>query len=248
MKRIQVLLTAILFTLSSSAQDDMAAAMKMINDRLEKQPQNPELLFFRGMAYGEMKEYRKAITDYNAALANLKSYKPKSDIEYYTPADSSDILIGRALAYDMMNEVDSSVMDYSYLQSRKPNDFWLSVSVAHIYIKHKDFNNAQVEINRLKALKENERGLVYQAILFYEMENYSEALYAINEALAKYPGSIQGMITLAKILNKLNKTDSACNIITQAASKINLEYFGGQRGYHRDFEKEIDILKADYCR
>jgi predicted Zn-dependent protease len=144
--------------------------------------------------------------------------------------------------------VDSSFADYRYLQSVKPNDFMYSIAITRLFIKHEEFDKAQIEIDRLKKLRENERGLVYQAILFYEMGKYNDASNAIDIALRKYPNSIEGLLSKAKILGKLNNSDDACKNANEAKAKITLEYFGGQRGYQRDFEKDIESLKSLYCK
>ena len=145
--------------------------------------------------------------------------------------------------------ISNSVEDYRYLQKTKPDDFMYSIAVARIYIKHKDFGNAQIEIDRLKKFQENERGLVYQAILFNELENYNQAaLTAIDMALNKYPNSIEGLVTKGKILGKLGKEAEACQTAMEAKSKITLGYFGGQQRYLRDFDREIEDLKSFYCK
>lgn len=236
------------FYTSGLFADTREEAFKMLNDTLQKDPKNSGLLFMRGLAFSETKKYDSAIVDFTSALLNLKSQKSKPLFGDDKPVDSADILMIRAYCYDVTNAVDNSVADYRYLQTAKPNDFMYSIAVARLYIKHKVFKKAQTEIDRIKKFYDNERGLVYQAILFYEQNKYSEALIAVDIALKKYPTSIEGLITKAKTLGKLNKMEEACKNASEARTKITLDYFGGQRGYQRDFEKDIDSLKSLYCK
>jgi tetratricopeptide (TPR) repeat protein len=248
MRQTLLFLTAIFLTLHVYSQTQEEQAFKMLNDTLQKDPKNSGLLFMRGLAFSETKKYDSAIADFTSALKNLKSQNSKPLFGDEKPVDSTDILMIRAYCYDVTNAVDNSVADYRYLQPAKPNDFMYSIAIARLYIMHKDFEKAQREIDRLKKLTDNERGLVYQAILFYEQNKYSEALNAVDVALKKYPNSIEGLLTQAKILGKLYKPEEACKNANEAKAKITLDYFGGQRGYQRDFETDIDNLKKLYCK
>lgn len=248
MRQTLFFLTASFLTLlaHSQTQEDQQV-FKMLNDTLQKDPMNSGLLFLRGLAFSETKEYDSAIADFTSALENLKSHKSKPFYGDEKPTDSADILAIRALCYDLTNAIDKSVADYRYLQAAKPNDFMYSIAVARLYIRHKDFAKAQTEIDRLKKFSDNERGLVYQAILFYERNEYSEGLNAVDVALKKYPNSIEALVTKAKLLGKLDKSEEACKNASEAKSKMTPDYFSGQRGYQRDFEREIDNLKSLYC-
>ena len=82
----------------------------------------------------------------------------------------------------------------------------------------------------------------------YEFQKHQEAFNAIEVALKKYPTSIEGLLTKGKILIKLNSIAEACKCFDEAKSKISLDYFGGQRGYQRDFESDIDKLKSLNCK
>jgi tetratricopeptide (TPR) repeat protein len=241
-------LIVLILTLQVYCQTQEEQAFKFLNDTLRKDPKNSELLFMRGLAFSEAKKYDSAIADFSAALKNLKSQNNTPIFRDEKPVDSSDILFMRAYCYDVTNAVENSVADYRYLQTIMPNDFMYSIAVARLYIKQKDFEKAQNEIDLLKKFSKNERGLVYQAILFYEMDKYNEALNAVNITLKKYPNSIEGLVTKAKVLAKLNKTEEACKNANEAKSKITLDYFGGKRGYQRDFERDIDNLKSLYCK
>jgi tetratricopeptide (TPR) repeat protein len=248
MRQILSFLTALILTFQAKCQTQEEQIFKFLNDTLQKDPKNSELLFMHGLAFSEAKKYDSAIVDYTAALKYLKSQKNTPIFRDEKLVDSVDILMMRAYCYDMTNAIDNSVADYRYLQTAKPHDFMYSIAVARLYIKHKDFNSAQKEINRLKKFPENERGLVYQSILFYETDKYNEALTAVNRALIKYPNSIEGLVTKTKILAKLGRTEEACKNANKAKAKVSLAYFGGQRGYQRDFESDIDNLKSLYCK
>jgi tetratricopeptide (TPR) repeat protein len=221
---------------------------KFLNDSLQRDPKNSEMLFVRGLGFNDLKKYDSAITDFNSALKYLNYQVNKPFLRDDRTADSADIMMMRAYCYDMIDDVDKSVSDYRYLQNAKPNDFMYSIVVARLYIKHKEFEKAQAEINSLKEQPQNERGLVYQAVLFNEMERYNEALNAVDETLKKYPGSIEALITKAKILDKLGNKKDACQTISEAKNKMTIDYFRGHPGYMQDFEDDINNLKNLYCQ
>ncbi|MCO5238289.1 MAG: tetratricopeptide repeat protein [Chitinophagaceae bacterium] len=248
MRQTLLFLTAIFLTLHNYSQTQEEQVFKMLSDTLQKDPKNTGLLFLRGLAFSETKKYDSAIADFTSALDNLKSQDNKSIWDDDKPLDSAKIIHIRAYCYDITNAIDSAVADYMYLQTIKPNDFMYSIAIARLYINHKHFEKAQIEIDRLKKFVENERGLVYQAVLLYEQNKYSKALNSINVALKKYPNSIEGLVTKAKILGKLDKSEEACKSVSEAKVKITPEYFSGQHGYQRDFDREIDNLENLYCK
>ena len=253
MRHFTILFAILLLTTAAYSQTDEEQATKMINDSVKANPTNSNWLFLKGMMLGETKKYQSAIEALSLSLKYLHQFKIDNPNAMTIPndkaLDSCDILHLRAFYYDILDSLQNSINDYRYLELRKPNDFFYSIAVSRLYIKRKQFDNAQVEIENIK--KENgnlERGLVQQAILFYEFEKYQEALKAIEVALQKYPTSIEGLLTKGKILLKLNQQDEACKYFDEAKSKMTLNYFGGQRGYQRDFESDIDRLKSSNCK
>jgi tetratricopeptide (TPR) repeat protein len=234
------------------SQTDEEQVVKMINDSIKVNPRNSNWLFLKGMMFTQSNKFQSAIEPLSMSLKYLQQFKIDNPnaipVPNDQPLDSCDILQLRAFCYDNLDSLQSSIADYRYLQSRKPNDFFYSVAVARIYIKRKDFRNAQYEIDQLKKFSENERGMVYQAILFYEQGMYLEALNSIDIALKKYPDSIEGLVTKAKILGKLDKPEEACKNAGEAKTKITLDYFGGQHGFLREFNNDISHLTSLYCK
>ncbi len=247
MKKRFLLLTLLLFTFQGYSQPFDENMLKLLNDSLQKDPENLELLLLRGYIFYENKNYESAIIEFSNILTNSNFKNRKPIYRSKKILDSSDILKIRALCYDFVDSIEKSVIDFRYLQQIEPNDFMYSIAIARLYIKHKDFINAQNEIDKLKKHDENERGLVYQAKLYFEMSNIDDAIKAIDIALNKYPNSIEGLILKAKISIKLEQYDNACKYIGEARTKINPEYFGNKNGYLNDFVKEIDELYEMYC-
>lgn len=252
MRQFVLFFTSLFLTTAVYAQTDEEQVVKMINDSIKANPKNSNWLFMKGMMFAQANKFQTAIEPLSLSLKYLQQFKIDNPnaitFPNDQPLDSCDILKFRAYCYDNLDSLQSSIADYRYLQSRKPNDFFYSVAVARLYIKHKDFGKAQYEIDQLKRFPENERGLVYQAVLFYEQGKYVEALNSIDDALEKYPNSIEGLVTKAKILGKLDKPEEACKNASEAKTKITLDYFGGERGFLREFDQDIDNLKSLYCK
>ena len=235
------------------SQTDEEQAGSMINDSIKVNPKNSNWLFLKAMMLTDVKKYQSAIEPLNLSLKYLHQFKIDNPnamtVPNDQPLDSCDILHLRAFCYETLDSLQNSISDYRYLQLRKPNDFFYSIAVSRLYIKRKQFDNAQAEIENIKKSTGNlERGLVQQAILFYEFGKYQEALKAIDIGLQKYPTSIEGLLIKGKILTSLNRITEACKCFDEAKSKISLDYFGGQSGYQRGFESDIDKFKSLNCK
>ena len=253
MRHFAILFSALLLTTFGYSQTDEDQIVKMINDSIRANPKNSNWLFLKATMLADKKNYQSAIEPLTLSLTYLHQFKIDNPdalaLLNDQPLDSCAILFIRAFCYDILDSLQNSINDYRYLQSRKPNDFFYSIAISRLYIKRKLFDNAQLEIENIKKASQNlERGLVQQAILYYESENYQEALKAIEVALGKYPNSVEGLVTQGKILIKLNRQTESCKYFSEAKSKMTLDYFGGQRGYKRDFEMDIEKLTTLYCK
>ena len=244
-------LTLLVNLLFAQTREEMF--LKKFDDTLAKDPKNSGLLFMRAMLSAEKSGCKNALPYFTAALQYLpeskKAEKAKDFFDSEKSLDSAAIMHNRAYCYKEAGFIDSAIADYRYLQSLKPTDFFYSIAIAHVYIETKDFKKAQAEINKLKRNKaNNERGLVYQAILYLKSGKYDEALKAVNIVLKKYPESIEGLLTKARALVSLKREKESCPVIDEALRKINLAYFGNERGYQMDFEKDLKELKSLYCQ
>ena len=252
MRHFTILIASLLLTTVVFSQTSEDQATIMINDSIKANPKNSNWLYLKGMMLTEAKQYQFACERFSLSLKYLHQFKIDNPnaikISNNQALDSCDILHLRALCYDKLDSLQNSITDYKYLQSRKPNDFFYSIVISQLYVKRKQFYNAQVEIENIKKSNGNlERGLVQQAIYYYEFEKYQEAFKAVEIAIQKYPASIEGLLTKGKILIKMNKRTDACKYFEEAKLKISLDYFGRQRGFQRDFENEIDKLKSLNC-
>lgn len=222
-----------------------------ISDSIKANPQNLEWRYIRAIGYQEKAQYPAAIGDLNMLMDHFKK-DPAPLIFSMLHNDTiamCDILYTRAYSYDKADSVDQSVRDYRELLKCNPSDFFYQIAIPRVLIHHKRFEEAEKEIEEMiKKEPNNERAWVYQGVLKYEMGLYKEALMQLNLTLSKFPNSIEALVTKAKIQFKLSENNTACKTLEEAKSKINLAYFGGQRGYERSFNEEIDSLKTANCR
>ena len=249
--------TAILFfSLNTYSQTGDEQVEQMLNDSLKRSPNNSNWLFLKGMLLAvEYKKYEEAIPYLTSSLKNLHQFKVENPsartFPNDLPLDSCDILHIRAYCYDHIDSITNAIEDYRYLQQRQPNHFFYSVAVAKLYIKHKLFDKAQIELDIVKnQVGNNERGLVQQANYFYELSKYDDAEMAVEFALQRYPKSIEGLLIKGKVMIKLKREQEACKYFDEAKSKMNLDYFGGQSGYgfQQEVEKDINEFKSLYCK
>lgn len=252
MKHIIPFLAILFCATSALAQPEKERVIGLLNDTLSKDPKNSEILMMRGLAFAEDKDYNNAIIDLSASLAYLPEFRLRGQQPHFfgnKPLDSTDIIRFRAYCYDQADSLERAIADYRYLQSRQPDEFFVSIAIARMLIHREMFAEAQQEIDRIKKNSgTNERGMVYQAILFYESKKYPEALDAVNAALRKHDASVEGLMTKGKILIKLNRKPEACKYLKDAGAAMNLNYFRGEAGYLREFEKDITDLMGVNCK
>jgi tetratricopeptide (TPR) repeat protein len=219
-----------------------------LNDSIKTNPTNPLWHYLRGTGYQEKGMYKNAVPDLSMVMSYLKKEGTFLIMHGMDNITICEILYQRAFCYEKIDSLDSAVNDYRALLSCNFEDIQYQISIPRLYIKHKKISQAQKEISQMLSQKpDNERALVYQGILDYEMGSYEKALFSVNNCLEKHPNSIEGLVTKAKILIKKNKLSDACNLLDEAKKKMNLDYFGGQRGYMRSFDEEIKSLQNQNC-
>jgi tetratricopeptide (TPR) repeat protein/S1-C subfamily serine protease len=171
---------------------------------------SPRAMFYssRGAIYDELKEYSKAITDYDKAIAINPEYEDayyNRGITYYTLQDYSKAITAydkaiainpefalaysnRGGAYDELKEYSKAIADYDKAIAINPEyaDAYYNRGLTHYAIKKypkaiADFTKA-IAINPKFSVAYSNRGVAYD-----ELKDYPKAIADYNKAIAINP-------------------------------------------------------------
>jgi tetratricopeptide (TPR) repeat protein len=95
------------------------------------------ILFKRGNAYAQKKDYNKAINDYNQAIENSKDNK-------YILAQ---LLVNRGNVYKIKNDFTRSISDYNAALEIEPDNSWIYNNRGNLYFALGDYERAISDYN-----------------------------------------------------------------------------------------------------
>lgn len=152
-------------TPEKNIQDDVIinpeeATIEQLTIMLEKEPENPEYLYYRGLRYQDAEDYTQAIADFNKsmlidsskAVAWFNRGTSKFSLDDFKGAlydynraiaiepGYFDAYFNRGVLFDTMEDYESAIKDYDKVLELKP-DYWDAMyyrGVDYLTIKKKD--------------------------------------------------------------------------------------------------------------
>lgn len=136
------------------------ATVEQLTIMLEKEPNNPEYLYYRGLRYQDQEDYTQAIADFDKSMA-IDSSKAvawfnrgtskfslddfKGALVDYNKAIAIepgyfDAFFNRGVLFDTMGDMESAIKDYDKVLELKP-DYWDAMyyrGVDYLTLKKKD--------------------------------------------------------------------------------------------------------------
>lgn len=170
---------------------------------LSLNPNDPTILHSRGVTYGQLEKYDKALADFNRAL----ELRP----------DSPGTLINRGNAYTELARYDEAFADLNRSLELNPNDPAAFNNRGNAYFRLKRYDKALADFNRALELRPNDpetirnRGLTYA-----KLERYDETFTDFNRALELEPDNAGTLYDLACTSSLLEKTDHALAYLEKA--------------------------------
>lgn len=220
---------------------DSAAAQQQlitVNRRILDEPRNARLLTERGETYFQLRQFDKAIADFNGALA--------------VDPDYADAYFGRGMALGRMGKMDEGIADIGKFLARNPNSSIGYTKRGVRYLWKGDFARAEadlgraIEINPENAEAHDDLGVIlarrqdyaaavehfektiqfdstYQkayhnlAMVSFIVGRPQDALTLIDAALKLSPDSRNTLLLKSRILASLGRTQEAKVIEDDAA-------------------------------
>jgi tetratricopeptide (TPR) repeat protein len=176
----------------------------------------------RGIAYNKIKEYEKALSDFNAALAGGE----------IPPAYS-----GRGETYYRLGNYDQAVSDLNLAISLNPDDIRASCFLAGIYFDIERYQNVLdvVKTFSIPGYTCREQNILeIQARSYYALGNYDQGIVYMDKAIAESPYPL-GYYYRGIIFQAAQKNQEAVQ---------DLELFLNSVPFSDDYEEEVSDAKA----
>jgi Tfp pilus assembly protein PilF len=177
---------------------DFENALTLLNKAIASDPnyKNPDGYITRGRAYYALKQYSRAITDFNQAIR-------------FAPAGSK-IYLYRGYAYEKIKNYSKALSDYNTTIQLDANDVWAFRSRAMLYITQKKYIEALKDLDQAITLEPDSASTINNRCwLKYLLKQYSEALVDCDKALRIEPDHPSYLESRAFVYKALDQTDKA---------------------------------------
>lgn len=236
-------------------------ALSDIDVALKLQPKDWQLIYMRGIAHKQDKQYEQAINDFNR-IFQLESAKK-------SPILLAEILAHRASAYGYLGRHREAAEDYSKALKADPTKKYVRMNMGWAYFLAQDFQKADrvfTAILSSKKISKSRRGEIYtkRYKTREQMKRYAEAADDAAKVMELTgPWNAHTYVAHADLLRLAKKYDEAIQAYTDLL-KLYGEKWGyapsiyGRIGQIKRMQKQYEAalqdlnkalrLKADYAR
>jgi len=124
------------------------------------------------------------------------------------------VFAANVLAHDGLHE---QIIAVTKEIAKEPNNANLYLKRAELYRLHEEWKNSERDFNRAEKLNPNLAVVdLGRGKLWLEAKRFSSAKLALERFLMREPNSFEAVLTLARVLSKLNQTENAVKYFTQA--------------------------------
>jgi tetratricopeptide (TPR) repeat protein len=154
---------------------DPKKAIEYLNEAIRLEPDYAtEAYHNRGVAYADLKDYSRAIQDYDQALR----LKP----------DFADAYTGRGIAYNKLGQHQRAIEDFDQALRLKPDDALAYHNRGDAYLDLKNYSRAIQDYSRAIRLKPDDASAFYnRGVAYAELRDYSRAIHDYDQALRLKP-------------------------------------------------------------
>lgn len=157
---------------------------------------NPDGYITRGRAYYALKQYAKAVADFNQAIL-------------YAPAGAK-IYLYRGYAYEKMKNNPKALADYSICIQLDPSDVWAYRSRGMIYAAQKKYKEALQDLDQaIRLAPDSAPTYNNRCWLKYLLKQYADALPDCEQALSLEADNLSYLESRAFVYKALDQTDKA---------------------------------------
>jgi tetratricopeptide (TPR) repeat protein len=162
---------------SAAAEHDYGWAITKYTEVLQRNPDDPDAYFHRGLAYrrrGKLGDNDLAIADFSSALEH--GLMPPQDMDVY---------FNRGLTYHAQEDYDRAVEDFSTVISREPNNAEAYFNRGLAYSGKEDYDAAIKEYDKAILLDLNSAQFYYQrGVAYSAKKDYDKAVADFKAAAA----------------------------------------------------------------
>jgi len=152
-------------------------ALKVLDKAIELDPKYARSFNNRGNVYGQIKEYSKAVDDFNNAMELELNNRQKATI-----------LSNRGRVYGKLKEYAKALQDFRKAIEIRPDYALAYQNRASLYLKLKNNIKAMQDFNRAIELKaDNAKAYAGRGVVHFRSKDYSEALQDFNKAIEINP-------------------------------------------------------------
>ncbi|MDC3052360.1 tetratricopeptide repeat protein [Prochlorococcus sp. AH-736-A13] len=202
---------------------DINGSIEDYTKSINLNPFNREAYNNRGVSYSILGEYKKAISDFNNALHETKSYENKNDI-----------LENLAFAKFSFGDYSEAKEDYFKIINNNPSNSNAYTGLGKIFYYKNDLDSALINLSKATKLNSKDQyAYFYKGKTFYKLNRLSESENNFSKSIKIDPFNEEFFTKRALARKKMNNKFSACKDLEQAI------YLG---------KKEIDKKLFDYCK
>ncbi len=155
-------------------------AIRDFNDVLQLNSKDKNALTYKGYALMEMRQYKEAIETYTALLRLQKNVNKK------------DIYMQRAKAYEMLQNFNAAIADYTEILKQETNDVNALLSRGGIYFQQNDFDAALSDMNKVLGINpRTAKALLNRAIIYASKHQHAAAIEDFDAYLELQPADAQ---------------------------------------------------------
>ncbi|WP_372371118.1 tetratricopeptide repeat protein [Candidatus Uabimicrobium sp. HlEnr_7] len=161
----------------ASKSGDIRNSLRYSSEQIQLNPTNALAYFNRGGLYTRIKEYEKALADYNKALELTSGYR--------------DVHFNRAILYTKMRKYNKALVDYSKAIELDPKFTQSYMNRGSLYQQIKEYGKALIDYNKVIELNPKFHKINYsRGTLYTEIKQYRKALADYSKAIEFNPQSI----------------------------------------------------------
>lgn len=182
-------------------QNDLPAALTIVDQGLLVEPKNIKLLMLKGKIHANLKEYDKALSQFDKAFEqNPNNVTPK---------------IAKAKVSKLQGDLNSAIREQKEALDIYPNSLGLALNLVKLHIENRDLKAATKVISNIKSLKQTHIGIdrLEGKIAFHEGD-FIKADKLLRKVYLQQKSEAV-LLELVTTLQMLNRNNEALEIINE---------------------------------
>lgn len=147
---------------------ELEEAVELLTRRIKRKPFDQKALYSRGYCYNLLKEYEKAIIDFDKAI---------------TKKPSAKLYLARGKAHRSLSNYDLALNDLEYAGKLNPDNCLIDFEMGHTYLDKKDYQNAINSFLNALMVERDKKAFEFNVLCFinigdcyYKLKEYDKAL------------------------------------------------------------------------